>query len=67
MDNLIGRTLDGLYAVRELIGTGGMANVYKAVVVGANEQRYLGLLAFGKDLFRLFFHEISVDVIDRKI
>ena len=36
MDNLIGRTLDGLYAVRELIGTGGMANVYKAVVVGEN-------------------------------
>ncbi len=34
MDNLIGRTLDGLYAVRELIGSGGMANVYKAVVVG---------------------------------
>ena len=32
MDNLIGRTLDGLYTVRELIGTGGMANVYKAVV-----------------------------------
>ena len=32
MDNLIGKTLDGLYTVRELIGTGGMANVYKAVV-----------------------------------
>ena len=30
MDNLIGKTLDGLYTVRELIGTGGMANVYKA-------------------------------------
>ena len=29
MDNLIGKTLDGLYTVRELIGTGGMANVYK--------------------------------------
>ena len=24
MDNLIGKTLDGLYTVRELIGTGGM-------------------------------------------
>ena len=34
MDNLIGKTLDGLYLVRELIGTGGMANVYKAVVTG---------------------------------
>ena len=32
MDNLIGKTLDGLYTVRELIGTGGMANVYKAAV-----------------------------------
>ena len=32
MDNLIGKTLDGLYTVRELIGAGGMANVYKAVV-----------------------------------
>ena len=32
MDNLIGKTLDGLYTIRELIGIGGMANVYKAVV-----------------------------------
>lgn len=32
MDNLIGKTLDGLYTIRELIGAGGMANVYKAVV-----------------------------------
>lgn len=32
MDNLIGRKLDGLYLVKELIGSGGMANVYKAVV-----------------------------------
>ncbi len=36
MDNLIGRTLDSLYRVESLIGTGGMANVYKAVVVGQN-------------------------------
>ena len=30
MDNLIGKRLDGLYEVQELIGSGGMANVYKA-------------------------------------
>ena len=36
MDNLIGKKLDGLYEVRELIGAGGMANVYKAVMVGQN-------------------------------
>ena len=30
MDNLIGKTLDGLYTIQELIGAGGMANVYKA-------------------------------------
>lgn len=31
--DLIGKTLDGLYQVQEMIGTGGMANVYKAVAV----------------------------------
>ena len=36
MDNLIGKTLDGLYRVESLIGTGGMANVYEAVVVAQN-------------------------------
>ena len=36
MDNLIGKTLDGLYRVESLIGTGGMANVYKAVVMAQN-------------------------------
>ena len=36
MDNLIGKTLDGLYRVESLIGTGGMAHVYKAVVVAQN-------------------------------
>ena len=33
MDNLIGKKLDGLYEVKELIGSGGMANVYKAVML----------------------------------
>ena len=36
MDNLIGKILDGLYEVQELIGSGGMANVYKAVMRGQN-------------------------------
>ncbi|MEG2205128.1 MAG: protein kinase, partial [Oscillospiraceae bacterium] len=30
MDNLIGKRLDGRYQIEELIGVGGMANVYKA-------------------------------------
>ena len=35
------------------------------LVVTANEQRHFGLFALGKYLNRLFFHKISVDVIDR--
>ena len=30
MDKYIGKKLDGRYELRELIGVGGMANVYKA-------------------------------------
>ena len=30
MDQLIGKKLDGRYLLQELVGVGGMANVYKA-------------------------------------
>ena len=36
MDKYIGKRLDGRYEIRELIGVGGMANVYKAVMLGHN-------------------------------
>ena len=57
MDNLIGRTLDGLYAVRELIGTGGMANVYKAVVVGENGPVPVGTVVAVKVLRQELMHD----------
>ena len=57
MDNLIGRTLDGLYAVRELIGTGGMANVYKAVVVGENGPVPVGTVVDVKVLRQELMHD----------
>ena len=57
MDNLIGRTLDGLYSVRELIGTGGMANVYKAVVVSPNGPVPEGTVVAVKVLRQEFMHD----------
>ena len=57
MDNLIGKTLDGLYSVRERIGTGGMANVYKAVVVGENGPVPLGTVVAVKVLRQELMHD----------
>ena len=57
MDNLIGKTLDGLYTVRELIGTGGMANVYKAVMLGRNGPVPAGTVVAVKVLRQEYTHD----------
>ena len=48
MDNLIGKTLDGLYTVRELIGTGGMATKLSAAKI-ANASGADMIIANGDD------------------
>ena len=53
MDNLIGKRLDGLYEVQELIGSGGMANVYKAVMRGQNGPVPAGTVVAVKVLRRI--------------
>ncbi len=57
MDNLIGKKLDGLYEVRELIGSGGMANVYKAVSLGQNGPVPAGTVVAVKVLRAEFMHD----------
>lgn len=57
MDNLIGKTLDGLYAVQELIGSGGMANVYKAVVMGESGPVPAGTVVAVKVLRQELMHD----------
>ena len=57
MDNLIGKKLDGLYEVKELIGSGGMANVYKAVMLGHNGPVPAGTVVAVKVLRREFMHD----------
>ncbi len=41
MDNFIGKRLDGRYQIEELIGVGGMANVYKAMDL--KDERYVAV------------------------
>ncbi len=57
MDNLIGKTLDGLYEVQELIGSGGMANVYKAVMLGPAGLCRTGTVVAVKVLRQEFMHD----------
>ena len=57
MDNLIGKKLDGLYEVRELIGSGGMANVYKAVMLGHNGPVPAGTVVAVKVLRQEYMHD----------
>ncbi len=57
MDKLIGKKLDGLYEVRELIGVGGMANVYKAVMLGHHGPVPAGTVVAVKVLKREFMHD----------
>ena len=41
MENLIGKKLDGRYLLQELVGVGGMANVYRAMDL--KEQRVVAV------------------------
>ena len=57
MDNLIGKKLDGLYEVKELIGSGGMANVYKAVMLCRNGPVPAGTVVAVKVLRQEYTHD----------
>ena len=57
MDNLIGKKLDGLYEDKELIGSGGMANVYKAVMLGRNGPVPAGTVVAVKVLRQEYTHD----------
>lgn len=47
MDRMIGKKIDGRYQVQELVGIGGMANVYKAVDL--LENRYVAVKALREE------------------
>lgn len=47
MDQLIGKKLDGRYLLQELVGVGGMANVYKAADLKNNSTVAVKILREG--------------------
>lgn len=47
MDKMIGKKIDGRYQIQELVGIGGMANVYKAVDL--LENRYVAVKALREE------------------
>ena len=57
MENVLGKRLGGLCEVRELIGSGGMANVYKAVAVGQNGPVPAGTVVAVKVLRAEYMHD----------
>ena len=57
MDKYIGKKLDGRYEIRELIGVGGMANVYKAVMLGHNGPVPAGTVVAVKVLRQEYMHD----------
>ena len=69
MDNLIGKKLDGRYQLEELIGSGGMANVYKATDLLENRLVAVKILREecrgNEDLVRRFKNESkAISVLD---
>ena len=69
MDNLIGKKLDGRYQLEELIGSGGMANVYKATDLLENRLVAVKILREecrgNEDLVRRFKKRIkAISVLD---
>ena len=58
MDNLIGKTLDGLYTVRELIGTGGTGRAFDSTTCcgGGLLQMRAGIAQIALDCFGVFAH-----------
>ena len=57
MDRYIGKLLDNRYEILEKIGSGGMANVYKAVMLGRNGPVPAGTVVAVKVLRQEYTHD----------